>query len=137
MKVEGVRRIVNRWPEDETVNTKIITHVQDRDGRRRKLLGKLWTGKQELLDPNHVMKSFDNELNNGPILSGIKQKLRRWFTFLLHLNLSPQEKRAHWKNTILHHEGIHHSCLNHPTIKGPPWAMIPVNLIGDFVQSID
>jgi hypothetical protein len=38
MKVESIRRIVNRWREDENLNTKIIAYVHDRDGKTRKLL---------------------------------------------------------------------------------------------------
>jgi hypothetical protein len=72
MEIEGVRRIVNRWREYENLNTKIIACPHDRDGKTRQLLGELWPGKNEVLDPNHVIKSFDRQLNNGPIFSGIK-----------------------------------------------------------------
>jgi hypothetical protein len=102
VEVDAIRRIVNRWRENENLNTKVIAHVHDRDGKTRKLLGKLWPGKQERLDPDHAIKSFDKKLNNGPVLGGIKQKLRRWFAFLLHMNISSQEKRVHWRDMILH-----------------------------------
>jgi hypothetical protein len=53
------------------------------------------------------------------------------------MKASAQEKRAYWRNTILHYQKIHHSCLNHPAIKGPPWVMAPVGSIVDSIQSID
>jgi hypothetical protein len=137
MGFDGVRCIINRWREDQDLNAKIIAYVLDRDGKRRDLLEKLWPGKQELFDSNHVIKSFDRKLNNNPMLNGIKQKLRRWFTFLLHMNVSTQQKTAHWRNTILHYQGIRHGCLSHPAIKGPPWGMVRVRSISAPVQSID
>jgi hypothetical protein len=64
-------------PEDQDLSAKIMAYVYDRDGKTRNLLGKLWPRKQELLDPNHVIKSIDRKGSNNPILNGIKQKLRR------------------------------------------------------------
>jgi hypothetical protein len=109
MEVEGVRRIADRWRQDENLNTRIVAYVHDRDGKTRKLLGKLWPGKQELLDPNHVIKSFDRKLNKDRTLNGIKERLRRWFIFRLHMNASTQEKVEHWRNATLH-QGIHQGC---------------------------
>jgi hypothetical protein len=53
------------------------------------------------------------------------------------MDLSTQEKTAHWRNAILHDPGIPRSCLNHPTIKVPPWAMVPVGFIDAPAYSID
>jgi hypothetical protein len=77
MKVEGVRWIVNRLRADQTLNSKVVAYVRDRDGKTRKLLTKIWPGKRELLDLNHVMKSFDRKLNKNQKLNEIKEKLRQ------------------------------------------------------------
>jgi hypothetical protein len=103
MEVEGVRGIDDRWCEDQKLNTKIMAYVRDCDGKTRKLHAGLWLWKQELLDSDHIVKSFDRRLNNNQKLNWIKEKLRRWFTFLIHMDVLTQEKAAHWRNTILHH----------------------------------
>jgi hypothetical protein len=59
-----------------------VAYVHDRDGKKRKLLTKIWPGKRELLDFNHVMKSLDRKLNKNQKLTGVKEKLRRWFIFV-------------------------------------------------------
>jgi hypothetical protein len=59
MEVEGIRRIVNRWRANQTLNSKVVAYVHDRDGKMGKLLTKIWPGKRELLGLNYVMKSFD------------------------------------------------------------------------------
>jgi hypothetical protein len=41
MAVEGVRRIVSRWRADQTLNSKSVAYVHDRDGKTRKLLTKI------------------------------------------------------------------------------------------------
>jgi hypothetical protein len=120
MEVGSARHVAKRWREDQILNAKVMIYVHDCDGKTRKLLGKLWSSKQELLDPNHVIISSDKRLNNGHTLTEIKEKLRRYFIFILHINAPTQEKAKHWRNRLLHYQGIHHSCLNHPVINGPP-----------------
>jgi hypothetical protein len=82
--VEGVRCIVNRWHQEHNVHTKTVGSGHDRDEKTKKLLGELWPAKQELLLPNHAIKSFDRGLSNDHRLNGIKEPVWRRFTFRLH-----------------------------------------------------
>jgi hypothetical protein len=95
MAVESVRRIVTRWRVDQTLHSKVVAYVHDRDGKTRKLLTKIWPGKREILDLNHVMKPFDRKLNKNQKLNWVKEKLRRWFIFLLRMDASTPEKIKH------------------------------------------
>jgi hypothetical protein len=108
MTVNGVRRIVSWWRADQTLNSKIVAYVHDHNGKMRKLLTKIWRRKREILDLNHVMKSFDRKLNKNQKLNGVKEKVRRWFIFLLRIDASTPEKIKHWRNTLLHFQGVHH-----------------------------
>jgi hypothetical protein len=95
MAVEGVRRIVSRWRADQTLNSKVVAYVHDRDGKTRKLLTKIWPRKCEILDLNHTMKSFDRKLNKNQKLNGVERKLRRWFIFLFRMDVSTSGKIKH------------------------------------------
>jgi hypothetical protein len=120
MAVEGIRRIVSRWRADQTLNSKVVAYVHDRDGKARKLLTKIWPGKGELLDLNHVIKPFDRKVNKNQKLNRVKEKLRRWFIFLLRMDASTPEKIKYWRNTLLHFQGVHHGCFGHLSSKEYP-----------------
>jgi hypothetical protein len=52
-----------------------MSYVHGCDMETRKFHGRLWPWKQELLDSNHIIKSFDIKLNSHHILNGIEEKL--------------------------------------------------------------
>jgi hypothetical protein len=127
MEVVGVFRMILRWLKDPTSLSKVGAYVHDRDAKTRKLITRIW-GKEELLDRNHVTKSFDRKISSIPLLNGIKAKLRRWFLFLLSWDGSVDEKVKHWQNSLLHYQGIHGNCMPHPPSKGPLWIMLPLRV---------
>jgi hypothetical protein len=47
MEVKGVRRIIDRWREDQNLNAKLTVYAHNRNGKRKASLGKFWPGKQE------------------------------------------------------------------------------------------
>jgi hypothetical protein len=100
MEAEDVRHFLGRWREDRNLDLKVMAHVHDRHGKTRKLLGNPGPGKQARLDPNHVLRSFERKLIKVHIPSGIKEKLRQWFIFILHMKASTEEKTAHSGSTL-------------------------------------
>jgi hypothetical protein len=119
MEVEGVRRLIVRWKADPAIDAKVAGYVHDRDGKTRKMIAELWQ-KPEMLDPNHLLKSFDRKLDHHPLLQGLKTKLRRWFCALLRMSTATEEKIRLWRNTIQHFQGNHANCLPHPISTKPP-----------------
>jgi hypothetical protein len=75
MEVERVRRLIIRWKRHNIADAKVSGYVPDRDAKVRKFVADLW-GKPEILDRNHVTKSFERSLPRNPVLTGIRAKLR-------------------------------------------------------------
>jgi hypothetical protein len=120
--VEGGRRVIDRWGEDQNLNAKGLASVHDRDKKTRKLFRKLSPEQQRPLNASHISKSFGANLNNNYILNGIKGKLRRWITFLMTVDSAQIPTCPDWRNRPENMTGMsrkyHDEPLKCPTNEG-------------------
>jgi hypothetical protein len=66
----------DRFPSNhsESDDAEILAYGHDRDRKTRKLIQNIWE-KPQLLDRNHIAKSFDWKPDNSYVLRGIKGTL--------------------------------------------------------------
>jgi hypothetical protein len=103
MKVEDLRRIVERWCTDPILDAKVEGCVHDRDAKMTLLMREL-QGRPEFLDANHSLKGLDRKLDHEMLPHGLKMKLRRWFLILLKMKQTTSEKVRLWRNSVNHSE---------------------------------
>jgi hypothetical protein len=108
MEVEGIHRLIPRWKDD----SRVVAFCHDRDAKTAKVIREKW-GIDELLDKNHVTKSFDRRIQKTSLMDGLKIKLRKFFKVVLKLDESIDQKQAHWENAVQHYQGNHEHCLPH------------------------
>lgn len=119
MEREGTRRIINRLKN----NTLITAYVHDKDAKTTKDFKDFWNIR-EYIDPNHSGKAFSRSVasaNKGNMkgvrkgsLSGIGQKLRKFQTQIVYMNVSMERKQFLWENVINHFNGNHTYCTHKP-----------------------
>ncbi|OHT16419.1 hypothetical protein TRFO_02672 [Tritrichomonas foetus] len=121
MEVEGIRRLIPKWKNDE----KAEYYVHDKDSKCKKEIEKSKWDIRELIDKNHLMKSYERRWNKYKAMTpckfrGLHNKLRFFFLFLLKEDLSHQEKVIQWINVSHHLMGKHQKCL-HEAKMYPIW----------------
>lgn len=114
MEVEALRRLIARWYD----NPNVAGCVHDNDSKASKAIREVNWQIAQYYDPNHIAKCFDRRWTSHPHahLRGLQGKLRCWFNFLIRTDFSPEQRIAHWRNTLEHLKGNHTHCLPH-TVK--------------------
>lgn len=114
MEIECLKKLIARWKNDPNV----ISYTHDNDGKTRVFLESSEWAITEILDTNHTIKSFSQKISdfdtkNDKLLYGLHEKLHRFLKFLIHLEVSSEEKQRLWLNSSNHYSGDHSQCLPH------------------------
>jgi hypothetical protein len=107
-------------------NPNIVRYVHDNDGKTRKVIRDMGWDVIEQVDFGHASKSLEKTIIAAKLTSSkkrnkdIKDSLMRWMKCLLHnKGMSEEDKVQAWKNSLLHLEGHHETCLVHH-LRPPP-----------------
>ena len=121
MECAGLRELVPRWQSDSRV-----THfVHDKDAKTRAVIREFGWQIVELIDQNHLMKSFRRRFQkikkkSKCKLFGLQARLERFFQTLVKLDAPINVKREQWLNVPNHLAGDHSKCLEHGECKSWP-----------------
>ena len=102
MKVEGVKRLINRWIEE---GFNFASYCHDNNAAVRSVFTQHLPDTTEKLDKNHLMKQFwrlFSKFNEKNSLRGLKPKIEKWLFFLLRSNFSCKEKESKWLGALQH-----------------------------------
>jgi hypothetical protein len=108
MEVQGLKAIISRLKN----NPNIAGYVHDNDSAASKAIRDAQWNITEYFDPNHVSKCYDRRWDKAPkgALKGLGKKLKKWFNFLIHADLTDDQKKAYWANAVEHFKGNHKNC---------------------------
>jgi hypothetical protein len=111
MEVEAMKRLVNRWEDDEKVDT-VIT---DQDSKLGKVIRDSWWGVKHEFDANHAKKSLNRyreslSKQQRQHLSGLGQRLDSWFNHVIHEPVDREQRVAMRENAYDHYCGDHTRC---------------------------
>jgi hypothetical protein len=136
MEVAALRLIIERLRFDQ----RIVGYVHDSDSKASAAIRAAGWGIEELLDPNHISKSFDRKWQKAPKshLNGLGLKIKRWFTRLIHSDYSDEQKILFWRNMGNHFQGDHRDCPEgHAGLAGHAQMQDPdaIRQLGDFTEA--
>lgn len=104
---------------------KVSGFILDGDNKNPKLLQENNFNSFIFRDPNHLCLCFNRFLDAqlyekkkmiegiSDCFRGIRDKVKKWYSFLIHSPLDVQTKRDAWANTVSHLVGNHQNCLYH------------------------
>lgn len=118
MECAGLRELIPRWRDD----ARVTHYVHDKDGKTRSLIREMNWQVTELIDQNHLMKSFRRKFQKIKVKSecklfGLQARLERFFQTLVKLDETAAVKRDQWMNVPNHLAGDHSKCLEHGECK--------------------
>ena len=113
MEVECLRRLIPRWKNDE----KVRFYVHDKDAKTKCLIQDQQWEIEELIDKNHLMKSYERKWNKYKRTApskfyGLHDRLRRYFILILKEDMDINEKTKQWINAANHLIGDHSKCIH-------------------------
>lgn len=113
MELAGIKDFVDFAHFD----SRIVGYCHDRDAKSSKFLKECGWNIPELIDKNHMSKSFDRifaEINtaNDNALYGLHGRLRSYLNILYYLDEDVETKKMHWQNALRHYTGNHEKCLH-------------------------
>lgn len=123
MEVEGIKRMIPRWKED----SRIYAYVHDKDSKSKKAIDASGWDIRELIDKNHLMKSWERKFKKykkkaDAKLKGLHDKLRRYFVYLINSDELAEDKLQLWLNATAHYSGNHEACKHSEECQSYTWA---------------
>lgn len=121
LESEAFRRLLDQLDCKE----KVTGFVIDGDNKNPGILQQDDFNPPIFRDPNHLSLSFNRYLDqqlseNKRMIDGIsdcfrnlREKIKKWYSFLIHSPLDIDTKKAAWLNTVSHLLGYHENCLYH------------------------
>jgi hypothetical protein len=108
MEVEGIKRMMERWKDDN----RIVGCVHDNDAKSTKAINAIRPDMTQYYDPNHGAKCLERKWQRlaPKHLRGFKGKLLSWFHYLARSDFSDEEKTKYWLNAVEHFKGNHAGC---------------------------
>lgn len=122
LESEAKRRSFN---DLQDVKAKVKGFTVDGDNKNKKILEDEGLAELQTRDPNHLSICFNKYLvaelglYKGMIpgitdcFHGLRDKIKNWYSFLIHSNYDSNIKKYAWSTTVNHLLGDHDGCLPH------------------------
>ena len=121
METEALRRALSQFETFENLTSIVI----DGDNKNKKVIEDTGKDIKILRDPNHAKLSFEKYLSKETnkwktmdpsgqdCFAGVREKIKRWYTDLLYMDIPLEQKKMQWMNVVEHLLGNHSNCLQH------------------------